>query len=198
MDDTFDDVVERVAKSLNMHAPDNFDPATDDMTVEFAVKLSEQDAEIASLRAELASRQIDVETFSEANRQLRTELSAKDVRIAELDSALLSYMDDWAEETILALRAAARQGAEDRAADIEAAEKRGYDCGVNDITRQDAEEKARLQPALKRLVDKLDLIGEDPQFRSVWTMHKVHGGNYTGPTYVEELKEARAALACRP
>ena len=40
-----------LAAALEKHAPAGFDPASDDMTVQFAVKLAEKDAEIERLRA---------------------------------------------------------------------------------------------------------------------------------------------------
>jgi hypothetical protein len=143
--------------------------------------------EIANLRAELASRQIDVETFGEANRQLRAELAAHyELSLAEgkRREELLAKVS--AEHD--ALRAAARQDAEDRAADIEAAETRGYDCGVNDITRQDAEEKARLREALGAC-------------GNIAAPYAAEAGNNSLGAYeacVDVCAVARAALACRP
>ena len=55
-------------------------------------------------------------------------------------------------------------------------------------------ETARLRAALEGLVNRLDEIAADPDFRSVWTLHYVHGGDYRGPTWVEALARARAAL----
>jgi hypothetical protein len=130
---------------------------------------------IERLRAELASRQIDVETFSEANRQLRAELTSSQERISELYRAqkntILSAKS--VEYNIDALRATAHQDAENRAADIEAAEQRGYDCGVNDITRQDAEENARLRELVKEALQ-------------------------SAPPGTGFQARCRAALACRP
>lgn len=51
-----------------------------------------------------------------------------------------------------------------------------------------------LHQALKGLVDRLDEIHADPAYRSVWTINQIHAGPYTGPTYVEALARARAAL----
>ena len=53
---------------------------------------------------------------------------------------------------------------------------------------------APLRAALKGLVDRLDEIHADPRYESVWASYMIHGGRYNGPTYVEELARARAAL----
>ena len=53
----------------------------------------------------------------------------------------------------------------------------------------------KLREALQGLVDRLDEISADPEFRSVWTLHMVHVGNYRGPNWVDALERARAALA---
>jgi hypothetical protein len=52
-----------------------------------------------------------------------------------------------------------------------------------------------LREALQGLVDRLDAIHADPAYKSVWTVNQIHVGPYTGPTYVEALARARAALA---
>jgi len=39
--------------TMERHAPKGYDPAGDDMTIPFAIKLAEQDTEIAKLRAAL-------------------------------------------------------------------------------------------------------------------------------------------------
>ena len=49
-----------------------------------------------------------------------------------------------------------------------------------------------LSEALRGLVDRLDEIHADPVYKSVWTVNQT--GPYTGPTYVEALARARAAL----
>jgi hypothetical protein len=48
--------------------------------------------------------------------------------------------------------------------------------------------------ALKGLVDRLDEIAAHPEFKSVWTLHAVHGGDYRGPNWVDALERARSAL----
>ena len=52
-----------------------------------------------------------------------------------------------------------------------------------------------LREPLQDLVDQLDLIAADPEFKSVWTLHIIHGGYYSGPTWVDALERARQALA---
>jgi len=47
----------------------------------------------------------------------------------------------------------------------------------------------------RALVEKLDVVHEDPAYKGVWGLHYVHGGHYTGPTYTDELGALRRALA---
>ena len=47
----------------------------------------------------------------------------------------------------------------------------------------------------RALVEKLDVVHEDPAYKGVWGLHYVHGGHYTGPTYTDELGALRSALA---
>jgi len=54
---------------------------------------------------------------------------------------------------------------------------------------------SELREALQGLVDRLDEIAANDEFKSVWTLHHVHGGRYAGPTWVDALERARAALA---
>ena len=51
-----------------------------------------------------------------------------------------------------------------------------------------------VKDALKNLVDKLDLIEKNDEYQGVWGLYHVHGGNYKGPTYEQEIKKARALL----
>ena len=53
---------------------------------------------------------------------------------------------------------------------------------------------SEIEQALTELVTRLDEIHADSAFKSVWTIHQIHAGPYTGPTYVEALARARAAL----
>jgi hypothetical protein len=56
-------------------------------------------------------------------------------------------------------------------------------------------QNAELVAALEGLVNRLDEIHDDPAYRSVWTISQMHIGPYRGPTYVDALDNARAALA---
>ena len=51
----------------------------------------------------------------------------------------------------------------------------------------------RVEIALRALVDKLETL--QPAIDNAFLLATIHGVSYTGPTYVEEVKEARAALA---
>ena len=53
---------------------------------------------------------------------------------------------------------------------------------------------ASVRDALAALVSRLDEVHAHPAYKSVWTLHMIHGGRYDGPTYVEELARAREAL----
>ena len=48
--------------------------------------------------------------------------------------------------------------------------------------------------ALEALVAKLEAIGLNEQFKSVFTLAWVHGQNYTGPNWEKELKDAKEVL----
>jgi hypothetical protein len=61
--------------------------------------------------------------------------------------------------------------------------EQGYDPPVDEV-----------RAALQGLVDRLDEINANSAFKNVWTMHHVHGGDYRGPTWVDALERARAAL----
>lgn len=51
-----------------------------------------------------------------------------------------------------------------------------------------------IQKVLKNLVEKLDLIDNDPSMQGIYSIAFVHGYRYTGPNYKEELDAARALL----
>lgn len=53
---------------------------------------------------------------------------------------------------------------------------------------------SRVRVALAALVKRLEMIEADPGYQDVWMLHHVHGGRYTGPTYVRQLRAAKAAL----
>jgi hypothetical protein len=54
---------------------------------------------------------------------------------------------------------------------------------------------SEIEQALRALVDRLDEIHADPAFKSVWVVNQIHAGPYRGPTYVDALARARAALS---
>jgi hypothetical protein len=61
----------------------------------------------------------------------------------------------------------------------------------------DLREDGQLRRALRGLVDKLDEIAADPEFKTVWALSHSHGLSYHGPTWVEALAAARAALSAQ-
>lgn len=46
----------------------------------------------------------------------------------------------------------------------------------------------------KAVVAKLDLIHNDPAYRSVWAINQMHAGPYRGPDYADELAALVAAI----
>lgn len=68
--------VERTARALHKHAPDGYDPASDDMTVKFAIDLAEQDAEIARLRDRLTHAHNTVDEMADEIVLLHRERAA--------------------------------------------------------------------------------------------------------------------------
>jgi hypothetical protein len=67
-----------------------------------------------------------------------------------------------------------------------------YAAPVPPVVGEDA-----LRTAAAVLVAKLDGIHADPDYRRVWEIAQLHGGQYTGPNYINELASLRAALASR-
>lgn len=51
-----------------------------------------------------------------------------------------------------------------------------------------------MEKAAEALVNKLELIHEDPKFQSVWIMAHNRGCPYDGPTYEKELNDLKTAL----
>ncbi len=56
----------------------------------------------------------------------------------------------------------------------------------------------RAVEVLRALVEKLNAVHEDPQYKGVWTLHHVHGGRYSGLTYEKELGDGMKFLAEQP
>lgn len=52
----------------------------------------------------------------------------------------------------------------------------------------------RIVEILNKLVNKLELIHEDSNYKTVWSMYYIHGGRYNGPNYMEELRDAKQVL----
>jgi hypothetical protein len=52
----------------------------------------------------------------------------------------------------------------------------------------------RSMRAFVALVTKLEQIGDDPEFRHVFTLSTIHGHPYGGPTWAAELSEAQECL----
>lgn len=49
-----------------------------------------------------------------------------------------------------------------------------------------------LKAALGGLVDRLDVVHDDPRYRAVWELNQLRNGPYIGPNYWAELNAARA------
>jgi hypothetical protein len=62
------------------------------------------------------------------------------------------------------------------------------------IDRHFATLRAQVEAA-KALVAKLNSLPEDGRYMAVWSCYQNHGGKYTGPFYVDELKELENELA---
>jgi len=58
----------------------------------------------------------------------------------------------------------------------------------------DREKVAKLYVALQTLIVKMDEVHASPEYRGVWTLYHVHGGEYEGPNYVKEIETAKKAL----
>jgi len=54
--------------------------------------------------------------------------------------------------------------------------------------------KKELEAALKNLVDKLTEVENNSEYKGIWTVAYVHGIQYAGPSYAEELSAARLVL----
>ncbi len=61
-------------------------------------------------------------------------------------------------------------------------------------TADEKKESKKLLEAAQRFVDKMNLIEEDECYKGVFQMAQVHGYNYNGPQYGEELKELKQVL----
>lgn len=52
----------------------------------------------------------------------------------------------------------------------------------------------RFMAAVRELIKKIDEVDNSKEYRSVWASYYVHGGNYTGPQYGEEIKKVKEIL----
>lgn len=158
-------------------------------------RYDEAAAEISGLRTELASRQIDVETFSEANRHLRAELASVRLTLDQVsvegaaDRAELVAMNKRWTDAEYELRAAARQDADTieaqrRTLDSVRSDRDESDAEIRRLKARSAEEMARLTGAIGRAVLAVTVSG------------------LTVEGYKNACAQARdllsAALACRP
>lgn len=55
--------------------------------------------------------------------------------------------------------------------------------------------RAMLTGALVKLVNKLHVVHNSPEYQGVWQLARLHSGPYKGPKYTTELKAAEDALA---
>jgi hypothetical protein len=66
------------------------------------------------------------------------------------------------------------------------------------ITELQSEERMNreinIECRARELSEKLEEIGSDSQFNSIFIQHQNRGGNYTGPTYNKELERLQEAL----
>lgn len=64
------------------------------------------------------------------------------------------------------------------------------------VARQEkqADTSGRTTKVLRDLVAKLDEISDSPQWKSLFTIAFIHGQEYTGPNFGEELKAAKEVL----
>ena len=60
-----------------------------------------------------------------------------------------------------------------------------------------AERERVLVEVLDKLVNAIDKVHDDPEYKAVWTLYQCHvvgGIGYKGKTYTRQLSKARAAL----
>jgi len=130
--------------------------------------------EVAKTQRQLADQAATTEQVSE---KLASALMALAIAGAEVQrlSALAKW---WEEQAVLITESFSK---------------------VKLVRERDAarEDSTRLVDALTTLVSRLDAVHADPRYIAVWFSYQIHGGQYTDPTYHDELKAARAALAAR-
>lgn len=68
-------------------------------------------------------------------------------------------------------------------------------CGYGeDIVDLILEDRKKVLFPFKQLVNRLEEIHLDKRYEAVWVNYLIHGGKYTGPTYVDELNKAKESL----
>jgi hypothetical protein len=74
--------------------------------------------------------------------------------------------------------------------------KDSVSVGIGSIP-QSIQEQHEAEVILERLVAKMVALENNGQYQSMWTMFFQHGGVYTGPNYVDELRVACDFLNAR-
>jgi hypothetical protein len=69
---------------------------------------------------------------------------------------------------------------------------RGY--GITIEEKRLLGELKRHRMALERLVSQLDAVHNDSRYAAVWEMYAIHGNEYSGPFYKDELAAAKRVL----
>lgn len=62
------------------------------------------------------------------------------------------------------------------------------------IVVEDRKQATKIEEAARKLVEKIDQVHENPEFQGVWSFLSVHGQEYRGPGYREELQQLREVL----
>ncbi len=120
--------------------------------------------------------------------ELEDENSGFGTKIEEQEKEIAQLREECERRTRLCSECGKGFLDEDWAIEREELEKQ-----VATLTQQNADLKEAYE-ALKNLIERLDAVHEDPQYKGVWTLHHVHGGRYTGLTYTKALEQARKAL----
>lgn len=152
-------------------------------------------AAVLALIAERDAAQDGMRQFVERAAKERTRAEAAEGKLAEMERVFADA--EALAATVLDKRVAAAEAklaeAERERDEVQAAmdgQARIYALAVAKAARLEA-----LREALRGLVRRLDEIHADGRYKAVWEISQLHVGPYIGPTYVEALNAARAALA---
>lgn len=52
----------------------------------------------------------------------------------------------------------------------------------------------KIREAAKKLVDKIDVMINDPEYLAIWVLYDVHGLSYKGPKYEKEFEKLKVLL----